>query len=117
MLAAQLAGRFGPRLLQARARRRLTRKPFLDGATRRPYITLAEGSGLAVVLIVAEVAMQQFASRDLMVTSLPQDGEWAVEGECGDCTNCTDKSEKPTSQSAGDRDLPALEEQLRAART
>ena len=59
--------------------------------------------------------MQQFASRDLSVTSLPEDGEWA-EGECGDCTKCTDNTDKPTESFASDKDLPALQEQLRAAR-
>ena len=60
--------------------------------------------------------MQQFASRDLMVTSLPEDGEWAMEGECTDCTKCTDNTNKPTESSASDQDLPALQEQLRRTR-
>jgi hypothetical protein len=58
--------------------------------------------------------MQQFASRDLRVTSLPED--WAEGEDCGDCTKCTDNTEKPTESSASDRDLPALQEQLRVVR-
>jgi len=58
--------------------------------------------------------MPLFASRDLMATALPLDGEWAAEGPCGDCTQCTDKSDKPDESFAGDGDLPALQAQLRA---
>jgi len=59
--------------------------------------------------------MSPFASRDLMVTSLPLEGEWAAEGDCGDCTKCTDKSEKPDESFACDGDLPALQAQLAAS--
>jgi len=58
--------------------------------------------------------MQRFASRDLTVTSLP--GDWAAEEDCGNCTKCTDSTDKPTESSASDRDLPALQEQLRVVR-
>ena len=59
--------------------------------------------------------MQRFASRDLMVSSLPEQEEWAVAWDCGDCTNGTDNSDKPTETSASDRDFPALQAQLRAS--
>ena len=59
--------------------------------------------------------MPPFASRDLMVASLPLEGEWAADADCGDCTKCTDKSDKPDESFAGDADLPALQAQLRRA--
>ncbi len=68
--------------------------------------------------------MQQFASRDLMVTELPEEsvGEWGANVDCGDCTNCTNntKTEKPKPKpdwkAAGEEEFSALQEQLRAAR-
>ena len=70
--------------------------------------------------------MQQFASRDLMVTELPEEsvGEWGASGDCGTCTNCTNNTRterprpqpKPKLQAAGEDEFSALQEQLRAAR-
>jgi hypothetical protein len=74
--------------------------------------------------------MHQFASRDLMVSALPeQAGDmWEEEQECGDCTACTNNTKterpkpkpkpkpKPNWKSAGDDDFVALREQLRATR-
>jgi len=70
--------------------------------------------------------MQQFASRDLMVTELPEEsvGEWGASGECGDCTGCTNNTKterprpkpkpKPRWNAAAESDLPELQDQLRA---
>jgi len=67
--------------------------------------------------------MRQFASRDLMVATLPEESVdvWAAGADCTQCTDetqiaCCPQTEKPTRGMAGD-DLPALQEQLRAART
>ena len=72
--------------------------------------------------------MQQFASRDLMVTELPEQAgdNWEAMGDCVDCTSCTNNTStskprpkpkpKPNWKSAGDGDLLALQEQLRSVR-
>ena len=73
--------------------------------------------------------MQQFASRDLMVSVLPERaGEtWGEEQDCGDCTDCTNNTKterphpKPTPKpkpgwKSAEADLLALQDQLRAAR-
>lgn len=70
---------------------------------------------MTLVPAIEEIAMQRFASRDLMVTTLPQQGEWAADGGCDDCTNCTDNTAKPRPKPARDADLFALQQQLRAA--
>ena len=64
--------------------------------------------------------MSQFASRDLMVAVLPEDGadEWDMNSSCSPCTNdtaggCTTKTGKCATHKG---DLAALQEQLRAAR-
>lgn len=64
--------------------------------------------------------MQQFASRDLMVAVLPEDGAdgWAMDNSCNPCTNdtaggCTTKTGKCGTKES---ELAALQEQLRAAR-
>ena len=58
--------------------------------------------------------MQQFASRDLMVSHLPEGSDWAADRECDDCSNCTDNTGKPPDEEyAGAEDLDALREQLR----
>ncbi len=69
--------------------------------------------------------MQQFASRDLMVSALPeQAGEtWGDEEQaCGNCTDCTNNTKterpkpkpkpKPNWKSAGEEELLALRDQL-----
>ena len=80
--------------------------------------------------------MQQFASRDLMVSALPEQAVemWGEEAQgCGDCTDCTNNTKterqkpghpkpypkpKPKMEweTAGDDELVALRDQLRAAR-
>jgi hypothetical protein len=76
--------------------------------------------------------MQQFASRDLMVSTLPEQTAdvWGDEEQaCGDCTDCTNNTKtehkgkpkpppkpKPNWKSAGEDDLVALQDQLRASR-
>jgi hypothetical protein len=61
--------------------------------------------------------MQQFASRDLMASYLPEKSDWQADGECGDCSNCTDNTGKPPDEEyAGADDLAALREQLRRQR-
>ena len=75
--------------------------------------------------------MQQFASRDLMVSVLPEQTVelWGDEEQnCGDCTDCTNNTKterpkpkphpkpKPGWKSAGDDELVALQDQLRAKR-
>jgi hypothetical protein len=77
--------------------------------------------------------MQQFASRDLMVSTLPEQSAdvWGDEAqECGNCTDCTNNTrterQKPkphpkpkpkmSGQFAGDDDFAALQNQLRASR-
>jgi hypothetical protein len=84
---------------------------LLDGPPQSLYIIRADS-------LPKEIAMQRFASRDLMVTALPLDEEWA-QGGCADCTNCTDntKEEKPpTTKTVRDTELAALRAQLSAAR-
>ena len=67
--------------------------------------------------------MQQFASRDLMVATLPDGSEeWGAEA-CDDCSNCTNDTStqkprpkpKPNWKAEAD-DLTALREQLKSAR-
>lgn len=65
--------------------------------------------------------MQQFASRDLMVATLPDASEeWGAEA-CDDCSNCTNDTStqrprpKPKPRADAD-DLTALREQLKSAR-
>lgn len=75
--------------------------------------------------------MQQFASRDLMVSTLPEQtvDVWGDEAqECGNCTDCTNNTRtertkpkphpkpKPNWKSAGEDALVALQDQLRASR-
>jgi len=77
--------------------------------------------------------MQQFASRDLMVSTLPEQTAdvWGDEEQnCGECTDCTNNTRterqkpkpapkpkpKPNWKSAGEDDLVALQDQLRATR-
>ncbi len=60
--------------------------------------------------------MPPFASRDVMTSALPELEEWDAVGPCGNCTDCTDKSEKPGDSDASDRDLAALQAQLRSTR-
>jgi hypothetical protein len=65
--------------------------------------------------------MQPFASRDLMVSALPETS-MGLEGDCGNCTNCTACTDTGTSttqakkDTAKNKDLSALQEQLRATR-
>ena len=64
--------------------------------------------------------MQQFASRDLMVSELPE--VESLTGECGACTNTGTSTQrpkptpKPGKELANHGDLLALQEQLRASR-
>jgi hypothetical protein len=72
--------------------------------------------------------MSRFASRDLMVATLPQeaDDEWALGMDsCGGCTNdtkggcacpTTEHKPKPKPGRPGVHELGALQEQLRALR-
>lgn len=63
--------------------------------------------------------MQQFASRDLMVSTLPETS-LSADPDCGNCTNCTACTDTGTAttevkkQQASDADLAVLQEQLRA---
>ena len=65
--------------------------------------------------------MQQFASRDLMVSALPErtGALWGEEDEMSPCTACTNNTKtnrpKPKPKFAEESDLSALQEQLRAA--
>ncbi|HEV8148634.1 MAG TPA: hypothetical protein VGP61_00465 [Gemmatimonadales bacterium] len=64
--------------------------------------------------------MQEFASRDLMVSELPE--VESLTGDCGGCTNTGTSTQrpkpkpKPGKELADHDDLLALQEQLRASR-
>ena len=64
--------------------------------------------------------MQQFASRDLMVSELPE--VESLSGDCGGCTNTGTSTQrpkprpKPAKELANDDDFLALQEQLRESR-
>ncbi|HEV8613380.1 MAG TPA: hypothetical protein VGQ73_07705 [Gemmatimonadales bacterium] len=63
--------------------------------------------------------MPRFASRDLMVATLPQDGDeaWEMAGSsCAGCTNDTKGACATKPKPKPKADLRALQEQLRALR-
>jgi hypothetical protein len=69
-----------------------------------------------------ESVMQEFASRDLMVSELPE--VESLTGDCGGCTNTGTSTQrpmpkpkpKPGKDAADHDDFLALQEQLRAIR-
>jgi hypothetical protein len=95
---------------------------LLDKRKAAPYIPVEPRTCLDQPSQIEESAMQQFASRDLMVSELPEVDSLA--GDCGGCTNTGTSTQrpkpkpkpKPGKELADHDDLLALQEQLRASR-